>query len=73
MRTYTHLECLEHVAEGLYPDEEVADNHRRTEVGSVVERLLAHALEVHISGTRCLFACRGERTHRSSETEQHDM
>lgn len=69
---YTYLQCLEHMAERLYPDQEVANDHRRTEVRPAVERLLAHTLKVGITGARRLFTCGCECPHGSSETNEYN-
>ena len=45
--------------EGLKPDEEMAHDHRRAKVSSVVERFFVNALQCGVSGFSSLSAARG--------------
>lgn len=61
---YTDLECLEHVREGLHADQEMANDHRRAEVGTIVERRFSDTLQVVIARPGCFSSSLSERTHR---------
>ena len=57
--------------ERLHPDEEVADNHRRAEVSSIMEGFFLDTLQSAVSGFSCLAPPFRKSTHWPCQTD-HD-
>ena len=62
------LQCLEHVREGLKPNHEMANDHRRAEVCPIMERLLIDAFQVQVAGACSITPSVCQCTHRFRKT-----
>lgn len=66
--TLGHLQGLEHVCEWLQAYQEVADNHRRTEMCPVMEGLLLNAHQTLVARLSSFSASSSEGPHRQCQT-----
>jgi hypothetical protein len=65
-----YLKRLEHVCVRLHSDKEVADDHRRAEVSTVMERLLAYTLKTSIASVCRLATSFVLGSHRTPQAEE---